>query len=250
LAASAVSLIERYGYSALKIAPHPTGFAQMPANAVVRAVVRRMEAVRQAVGPDVDIGVDFHARAFEPAGALRIAEALKPYQPLFVEEPIRPENIDALAALRARTSVPIATGECLYTKFQFRRLLVHDAADIIQPDVCLAGGLLELKKIAAMAESFYVPLAPHNPMGPVATAVNVHLAASTPNFMILEYTADDQPLRRALVQEPIVLNDGYLELPTVPGLGIELNEEALTDRPDQSSRRPIIIRPDGSIGFW
>ena len=249
LAEHAVSLIETYGYTGLKIGPQPAGFAQMPENAIVREAARRIEAVREAVGPDVDIGVDPHARTFEPARALNMIEALKPYDPFFVEEPLRPENLDALASLRARAKVPIATGECLYTKFQFRDLLVRDAVDVIQPDVCLAGGLLELKKIAAMAETFYVTMAPHNPMGPVATAVNVHLAASTPNFLILEYASDDRAPRRDLIQEPMILKDGYLELPTQPGLGIELNEEAFSHYPAQRWHRPFPFRTDNSMGF-
>lgn len=249
LAESAVSLIERYGYTGLKIGPQPAQYAKMPENAILRAAVKRMEAVRQAVGPDVDIGVDPHARIFEPARALQMIEALKPYQPFFVEEPLRPENLDALASLHAKATVPIATGECLYTKFDFRALLVREAADIIQPDICCAGGLLELKKIAALAESFYVTLAPHNPMGPVATAVNVHLAASTPNFLILEYVADDEAPRRDLVQEPMALKDGYLQLPTAPGLGIELNEEAFAHYPPRRWHRPFPFRSDGSMAF-
>jgi hypothetical protein len=121
-----------------------------------------------------------------------MTEVLKPVRPLFLEEPLRMENIDAMAGLRHKAQVPIATGECLYTKYEFRQLLAKEAADIIQPDICLAGGVLEQKKIAAMAEAHYVMVAPHNPLGPLATLVNVHFAASTPNFLILEYQPDDR----------------------------------------------------------
>ena len=201
MAERATALIERYGYTALKTSPQQLNYAEMPENALLRIAEQRMEAIRRAVGPDIDIGMDIHARIFEPARALQMIEVLKPYQPFFVEEPIRPENIDALALLRAKATVPIATGESLYTKYQFRNLLVREAADIIQPDVCAVGGLLEMKKIAAMAEASYVTVAPHNPMSPVATAVNVHFAASTPHFTILEYTADDEPPRADLVHD-------------------------------------------------
>jgi galactonate dehydratase len=126
---------------------------------------------------------------------------------------------------------------------------VREGADIIQPDVCLMGGLLEMKKVAALAEAHYVVVAPHNPMGPVATAVNVHFCASTPNFVVLEYNPDDRPPRRDLVQEPLVVKDGYIELPTAPGLGIELDEAAFQKYPFRSWRRSSPIRPDGSIGF-
>ncbi len=249
MAERAVALIERYGYTALKLAPHPPGAERLPWNAVVRAAAERLRAVRDAVGPDVDIGLDTHAKIFEPAKALQMARAVAEYNPFFFEEPLRPENIDALASFKKQCPIPVATGECLYTKYDFRDLIVREAADIIQPDVCLMGGLLEMKKVAAIAEASYVVVAPHNQMGPVATAVNVHFAASTPNFIVLEYTPDDRPPRRDLVQEPLVVRDGYIELPTKPGLGIELNEEALKHYPFRSWRRTSPIRPDGSIGF-
>ncbi|HUE75537.1 MAG TPA: mandelate racemase/muconate lactonizing enzyme family protein, partial [Chloroflexota bacterium] len=249
MADNSVAIIEKYGYTALKIGPHPRGSEQMPWNAVVRGAVARLQAVREAVGDDIDIGVDPHAKIFEPVRAMQMAQALKPLNPYFFEEPLRPENIDAMAALRQQVDVPVATGEMLFTKFEFRDLLVRGAADIIQPDICCAGGLLEQKKIAAMAEAFYVTVAPHNPMGPVATAVNVHFAASTPNFLILEYTPDDRPGRRDLVKEPMKLVDGYIELPTEPGLGIDINEEAFAKYPHQKWHRAFPIRADGSVGF-
>jgi galactonate dehydratase len=249
LGEKALALVERYGYTGLKISPQPSNYATMSENALLRAAAERLEAVRKAVGPDIDIGVDPHSRIFEPIRAVQMAEALKPFQPFFLEEPIRPENMDALALLRAKTSVPIATGESLYTKYQFRNLLVREAADFIQPDVCSVGGLLEMKKIAAMAEACYVTVMPHNPLGPVATAVNVHFAASTPNFVILEYTPDDQSPRRDMVLEPMVLKDGYLELPTAPGLGIELNEEMLKKAPAGRWHRPFPFRADGSMAW-
>lgn len=249
LAAEAVELIGRYGYTALKIGPQPPGSHALPWNRVLRESAARMEAVRRAVGEDVDVATDPHAKVFEPIRALELIDALQPYRPMFVEEPLRPENVDALAKLRAQSRVPIATGEMLYTKFEFRDLLVREAADVVQPDVCVAGGILELKKIAAMAEAFYVTVAPHNPMGPVATAVNVQLAACTPNFLILEYIPDDQPPRRDLVVEPVALRDGYLEIPTKPGLGIELNLEALAGHPFRRWHRAFPIREDGSVGF-
>ena len=132
---------------------------------------------------------------------MRVARAIEPYQPFWLEEPIRPENVDAMAKLAAHVSVPLASGECNYTKFEFQPILQAQALDIIQPDICLCGGVLEMKKIAAMAEAHYVVVAPHNPMGPVANVVNTHFAISTPNFLILEYTPDDASPRRDLVRE-------------------------------------------------
>ncbi len=249
LADNARRLVETYGFTALKIAPYPPNDQQIPVNQLIREAGRRMEAVRKAVGDDVDIGVDPHARIFEPIIAIQMAEAIKPYRPFFFEEPIRPENLDALAEIKAKAQIPIATGENLYTKFQFRNLLIREACDYVQPDVCVTGGILETKKIAAMAESFYVGLIPHNPMGPVATAVNVQLAACTSNFVILEYHTDDQPPRSEVLKEPLKLKDGYLEIPQKPGLGIELNEEAFAKYPFKPWRRSLPYRADGSVGF-
>lgn len=249
MAERAVAIIEKYGYTGLKLGPHPPGAEKMPWNAVLRAAAARVKAVRDAVGPDIDIGLDPHAKIFEPVRAVQMAQAVAEYQPYFFEEAIRPENIDAMASFKRQCPVPVATGECLYTKFEFRDLLAREAADIIQPDVCLMGGLMEMKKIAAMAEANYVVVAPHNPMGPVATAVNVHFAAATPNFLILEYNPDDSGPRRDIVKQPLEVRDGYIPLPTRPGLGIELNEAAFGKYPYRSWRRTNAVRPDGSIAF-
>ncbi len=136
---------------------------------MTRVAGQRVAAVREALGPDVDIGVDIHAKFFEVSRAIRLARAIEPYHPMWLEEPIRPENVDAMAKLADHVNIPLASGECNYTKHEFRTILAAQALDIIQPDICVCGGLLEMKKIAAMAEAHYVMVAPHNPMGPVAT---------------------------------------------------------------------------------
>ncbi len=249
LVENTVSRLERYGCTAVKVSPHSSCEPILTSSANTKTAVARMEALRRALGDDIEIAVDAHATIFEPIRALQLAQALKPYNPFFFEEPTRPENIDALASLRQQMDIPLATGEMLYTKYEFRDLLVRHAADIVQPDICCAGGLLETKKIASMAEAFYATIAPHNPVGPVATAVNVHLAACTPNFLILEYLPDDVPGRRELVDEPMRLVDGYLELPTKPGLGIDLNIEAFAKYPHRRWHRAFPLRADGSIGY-
>ena len=248
LAEDALWLVETYGYTALKIGPLPPNNATMPWNAALRGAEARVRAVREAVGDDIDIGLDPHARIFEPMRALDLCKAVAAYRPMFVEEPLRPENYDALAKLAQHADVTLATGEMLYTRHEFRELLKLQAVDIIQPDICLAGGLLEMKKIAAMAEAHYVSVAPHNPCGPIATAVNVHFAASTQNFVVLEYKADEGA-RRDIVDEPMKLVDGYLEIPDKPGLGIDLNEEALAHYPFRSWHRPFPWRTDGALEY-
>jgi len=208
------------------------------------------EAMRKAVGMDVDLCFDAHARIWAPYLAYELAEVLKPVRPLFLEEAIRPENMDSMAELRRRVQIPIATGEELYTKYQFHQLMSVGGADIVQPDICLAGGILEEKKIAAIAEAHYVEVAPHNPLGPLATLVNIHFAASTPNFLILEYHPDDESPRKDLVKgDTIVAKDGYLAIPDKPGWGYEMDEEAFKRMPGKPWHRGFSFRVDGAPDF-
>jgi galactonate dehydratase len=248
LAAEARRAVDE-GFTAVKMAPQPPDSEKTPWGAVLRGTARRMEAVRKAVGDAVDVGLDPHARVFEPYKARELTEAVRPYRPLFVEEPLRPENIPALAALRREVGVPIATGEMLYTKYAFRDVLAAGAADILQPDLLICGGLLEAKKIAAMAEAHYVSVAPHSPLGPVSTAVAVQFAASTPNFLILEYQPDRSGPARDLVRRPLALEDGHVRIPDQPGLGVELNEAAFAGKPLRPWRRPLVVEADGNIGY-
>lgn len=244
----AEKLIEKYGYTALKAS---FGFPDtIPQSAALDSFGAQAEALRKAVGPNVDLCFDAHAKLWAPYLAYELAEILKPVRPLFLEEAIRPENMNSMAELRRKVQIPIATGEELYTKYQFQQLLTLGGADIIQPDVCLAGGMLEHKKIAAIAESHYVQVAPHNPLSPLATIINIHFAASTPNFLILEYHPDDESPRKDLVMgEAIVAKDGYLEIPDKPGWGYEMNEEAFKRLPGKTWHRGFLFTPDGAPSF-
>jgi galactonate dehydratase len=243
-------LIERYGYTAIKMQPHPANFGESSYNAVTRSAGERVGAVRAAVGPDVDICVDVHARFFEVTRAIRVAQAIEPYRPMWLEEPIRPENFAAMKKLSEHVNIPLASGEANYMKYEFKALIEMQALDIVQPDVCLCGGVLEMKKIAAMAEAQSMMIAPHNPMSPLGTAVNVHFAASTPNFLILEYAAPDSGARKNVLKEPIMVNkDGYVDIPNKPGWGVELNEEAFKSMPPQPWKRGTTFLRDGSIGW-
>jgi galactonate dehydratase len=249
VAESAKALVEKYGYTAIKMSPHQAETNSRPYNFVTRMAGQRVGAVRAALGPDVDIAVDIHAKFFEVARAIRLAKEIEPHSPFWLEEPIRPENTAAMAKLADHVNIPLASGECNYTKFEFREILAAQALDVIQPDICVCGGLMEMKKIAALAEAHYVMIAPHNPMGPVATTVNVHFAASTPNFLILEYHPDDAAPRKDLLKEPLMVKDGYIPLPNKPGFGIELNEEAFRHYPPKPWRRGFEYRADGSVAF-
>ena len=248
-ATNALRLNQEYGFTAFKTNPLPPRMQEMSWPQVLGRVEGKMAHLRETLGDEIEICLDPHAMILEPVRAIEMCEVLAPYHPMFVEEPLRPENVDAMAAVRAKSPVPIATGEMLYTKWEFRDLLKVRGADIIQPDICCCGGVTEMKKIAALAEAEYVSLAPHNPMGPVATAVNAHFSATAPTFLILEYQVDTDSPRRDLVREPYTIGDGYLELPNEPGFGIEINEEYCEQHPYKPWRRGFPTKPDGAMAM-
>lgn len=212
----------------------------------VDEVVERVASLREAVGKTVDIGLDFHGRV-SPAMAVRLARALEPCHPMFIEEPCLPENVDAMATVARSTTVPIATGERLFTKWGFREVLEKQAAAILQPDVSHAGGIAEVRKIAAMGEAYYASLAPHCPLGPIALAACLQVDAATPNFLCQEHVT----LGEGYLKRPFVLSEGYVEVPTGPGLGIEVDEDALADKAyDGSWETPRWWHEDGSLADW
>ena len=217
------------GWDALKWSP----FGSCAYTATIeqeRIIIECVKRVREAVGDSADLLLDAHGR-FNLPTIRRIARKLEPYEPFFIEEPIPPENIQAMIDLKNSTRVPLATGERLITKHEFLPLLSGFAVDYIQPDIIHTGGITEMKKIAALAEAFYIPMIPHNPNGPVATAATIHVAASIPNFMMTEYI--HLPEREDILVEPLVLRNGQFELPTKPGLGIELNKKVFDRYPAQ-----------------
>jgi galactonate dehydratase len=248
LAENGLALIEE-GYTALKTSPYGPEWRSLLWNEVLREAARRLEALRTAVGEDIDIGVDVHAALMEPVRAEQLTAALAPYRPMFVEEPVRPEHFPSFARLRERLQVPLATGENLYGLAQFVTLIDAQGVDIIQPDLCSCGGILEAKKIAAVAEANYVTVAPHNPLGLLSTAVSVHLAASIPNFVILEYHGDHARTKARFVDDPWKPVDGYMPLPTKPGLGMELDLDTIAGSPPIAWDRGFPQHPDGSAGF-
>jgi galactonate dehydratase len=203
------------------------------------------------VGDEIDIMLDFHGRQF-PANAVEFCRVLAPFRPYFIEEPVPPENIDALAQVRRASPVPIASGERLVTRFGFRPIFEKRACHIIQPDLCHCGGLWEAKKIAAMAEVYYMGVAPHNPLGPVANAVTFHFATSTPNFLIQEAMVTDVPWRGEVVQHSLTTENGYWLPSEAPGLGVEVDEKAAAKYPfKQEVMHSTTARAhDGAILDW
>lgn len=230
--AAARRVIDR-GYRALKLDPFGAGMFELDANETAKSMAL-VEAVRDTVGPDVEILLEMHGR-FSAATAIRVAGLLTPYNPSWIEEPVPPENLKALAKVAEHTDIPIATGERIHTRYEYRELFELQAADILQVDITHSGGLWEAKKLAGTAETHYMLMAPHNVGGPISTAANVHLAATTVNFKIQEHFNDfaDPYIKDCEPGLPEVV-DGYFPLPDAPGLGVTLNEEELAKHPRQA----------------
>jgi galactonate dehydratase len=244
----ACQVVER-GYTAVKVVFVPYSEPLM-GPVPVKKLRQVMGRLREAVGDGVDIMVDFHGRTY-PAVAIEYINAIAEYHPYFCEEPVPPENIDALAEVRAAVRVPIATGERLVTRHQFREIFEKRAAHVIQPDLCHCGGLLEARKIAAMAEAYYMGVAPHNPLGPVANAAALHFALATPNFLIQEDMLTDVPWRWDVVESALRTEKGYWLPAEKPGLGVEVNEKEAARHPFvQEPLQSAVYAPDGAVLDW
>jgi galactonate dehydratase len=218
----------------------------LESRAAIEAAAERFRALRRRLGNEVDIGVDLHGRC-SPAVSRQLAQLLEPEHPFFFEEPVLGDDVQALRELAASTSVPLATGERLYTRWQFQELIAQRAVAVVQPDISHAGGISELRRIAAMAESRDIAFAPHCPLGPVALAASLHLAATTPNFMCQEHVT----LGETLLTRPFVVREGYADLPAGPGLGIDLDEaKVAAQRFDGNWNAPKFEHMDGSFAEW
>jgi galactonate dehydratase len=218
--------LQAKGFSAFKTGvakKRPARYIETPSE--IHYAAEAFAALRKAMGDDVDIAIDFHG-AISPATAKLLIKAYEPYQPMFIEEPCQAQNHDVMADIARGTFLPIATGERVFTKWGFREVLEKKAATVLQPDLCHAGGITEVRLIAGMAEAYYADVAPHNPLGPISLAAGVQLSASIPNFLCQEQVS----LGEGYLKQPLRVRDGYLDLPTGPGLGIELDENAMADK--------------------
>jgi len=236
------------GYTAMKTGVAGGRAARIVENtAFVDRAVNTFAAMREAVGKEIDIAIDFHG-SISPQTAALLIKALEPYNPLFYEEPVQCPNVDVLADLARKTHIPIATGERLFTKWGFREVLEMRAASILQPDLSHAGGIFECRLIAGMAETNYAAVAPHCPLGVVALAACLQLDAAIPNFLIQE----QGNLGAGYIKNPFVVQDGFVALLQAPGLGIELDEEALTSQITEDDwKNPQAFHPDdGSVVDW
>ena len=226
--------------------PRSTPYFQTHVNKI-RDAIRTVGAYREAAGEDVDLCIEIHRR-LSPAEAIVLAKGIEEYHPFFYEDPILPDNLDAMALVAQSSSVPIATGERLHSIHEFEMLLSRGAVQYVRPDVCMAGGLTHCKKIASLAEAHYVGVVPHNPLSPVSTAACVQLAACIPNLALQEYPAGEHELpKRELVLEPLQVDQGYLIVPDAPGIGITLAEDVQKRYPPVSREVETRLHVDGSV---
>lgn len=236
------------GYSVIKTGVAKRNPARIVENmAFIQYAADNFASLREAGGPEMDIGIDFHG-AISPQTAKLLIKELEQYQPMFIEEPCQAQNVDVMVDIARGTHLPIATGERIFTKWGFREILEKGAASILQPDICHAGGLTECRIIAGMAEAYYAAIAPHNPMGPISLACGLHLAASIPNFLVQEQVS----LGEGYLKNPFKLQaDGSVLIPRGPGLGVELDEDALADKIGHDWKNPESYDPfDGSVVDW
>lgn len=243
----AIRAAKQKGFTAFKTGIRAARPARIVENkAFVDGVAQWFAGLREAAGPEADIAVDFHG-AVSPQTAKLLIKALEPLQPFFIEEPVQCQNVDVMADIARGTHLPIAAGERIFTKWGFRELLEKRAVSILQPDLCHAGGITEVRLIAGMAEAYYATIAPHNPLGPISLAAGMHLAASIPNFLCQEQVC----LGDGYLKTPFQVQNGYIPIPTGPGLGVELDEHALADKLDHDWRNREAYDPnDGSVIDW
>jgi galactonate dehydratase len=218
------------GFTALKWDPFPNPWRTYISRKQEDAAIESVRAVREAVGPEVDLLIEVHRR-LAPTHALRVAEAIERYDPFWYEEPTHTENLDNVAAMRRRTRMPVVVGEDLYSKAEFRQVFEKQAADIINPDVATVGGILELKEIAAMAEPYDVVVSPHGAGVLISLAATIQASAVMPNFLITDYYMPTEEFAAEVMRPPFRVKDSYIELPTGPGLGVDLDERALARHP-------------------
>lgn len=241
------------GYTAVKASPgYKSPVRDIDTREFILRSVERLEAAREAAGDDMDIALDAHGQ-FSPAMSIRMAQALEHIHPMFLEEPCLPENVDTMVRVAQSTTIPIATGERLFTRWGFREVLEKQAAVVLQPDPCHCGGISETRRIAAMAEVYYANIAPHNPLGPISMAVCLQLDAACPNFLIQEFAGTDDGWERGegYLKQPFVVENGYVALPKGPGLGIEVDEDVVRERSYPGDwDTPRQFHEDGSVAQW
>src|SRR5690606_32170296 len=246
LAAECAALYVRQGFNAVKLdpaGPYTAFDGHQPRLVDIDTSARMVAAIREAVGMSADILFGTHGQ-FTASGALRMARAIEPYDPLWFEEPVPPDMPEVMAQVARGTSIPIATSERLTTKFEFARVIENRAATIVQPDLGHSGGLSETKKIAAMAEAWQIQIAPHCYCGPIVGAANIQLAVTLPNFLKLDTLKPWDGFHARLLKKKIEWQDGYVIPPTEPGLGVELDEAVCEAHPYDGKALHLEMKPE------
>jgi galactonate dehydratase len=235
------------GFTAFKTSPkNMTRSGAVATPAFIEEAAAAFAELRQTAGKEAAIGIDFHG-AISAQTAKTLIRALEPFSPMFIEEPVPCQNVDAMAEIARATHLPIATGERIFTKWGFREILEKRAATILQPDLCHCGGIFEARLIAGMAEAHYATMAPHNPLGPISLAAGLQFAASIPNFLCQEQVS----LGAGYLRTPFKVEKGYIAIPEGPGLGIELDENQLADKIGHDWRNAETYdENDGSVVDW
>ena len=239
------------GFTAVKFGPQPDGYEAMTPRQVLAESINRVKRAREVAGPDVDILLDYHGRSFSPTEAIKLAHALEDDPPLFIEEPAMTEAPDSLVEVKSKTTIPIAGGERCVHRETLREILEKRAVHILQPDPCANGGILETIKWAAMCELYHIVIAPHQSISPISLTAAAHIDACVPNFLIQECNTVDlyAPWVKDVFPELPVIEDGHMMLPDKPGLGIEIDEDAIADYEWEPVDRPVMIEADGAIGL-
>ena len=213
----------------------------------MRDAIETVGLYRDAVGNEVDLCIEIH-RQLSPAEAIVLANGIEEFHPFFYEDPVPPDNLDAMEYVAQHINIPIATGERLHTIFEFEMLLKRNAVRYVRPDVCLAGGITHAKKIAALAEAHYVNVVPHNPLSPVSTAACIQLAAAIPNFSLQEYPrGEDEPPKNEIIKKPLRQENGFLVFSDAPGIGVELADDASTKHPYVPREVKTRLGVDGAV---
>lgn len=241
------------GFDALKTSMVAPPIRHIDTLKKIDTIVKRIAVMRQAAGPDVDIAIDFHGRV-SPAMAPILMKELEVFHPMFIEEPVLPENVDVMKKISEKTIIPIAAGERLFTTYGFREMIEKQVVNVVQPDLCHCGGILQAFKIAAMADNYYMSVAPHNPLGPVALAACLQIDTCISNFTAQEHPTHEEQLDlgKGLLIEPFEIKNGYIDVPEKPGLGFEIDEYAVKElKTDGMWKNPILyFETDGSMGEW
>jgi len=238
------------GFTAVKLDPLPDNFHSMTHSRLISDTRDMVAAVREGAGLDVDVILEIH-RKLTPMVSIALAEALVEFHPMFYEDPIQIDSVISQGEIAGRTTIPVANGERMHTIWEFRELLTHGGPQYVRPDVGLAGGLTQCKKIAAIAESFHSAVVTHNYLGPILTAASVHLDTSIPNFLTQEYAMSDEAEHNQIYRTVLKREGGYIPVPETPGLGVVLDEELLKSAQHEPRDLPAVnpLRTDGSVAY-